>query len=150
MTTSRLASVALAAAALAAAGCGGHQSRPPAAPAPSATTPSFATDANCRALTQLPQQVATAMTGSAAAGEAPDGALQSLAATAPSEIRSDLAVMASGIRELSAAISDAAADPDTAPDPAAVTRLQRTLADIDQVALTQANQDVGAWVQRYC
>jgi hypothetical protein len=144
---SRSGALALAAGALAASGCG---DTPTATPAPTPARSSFATTEHCRQLRELPQHVAAALAGSTAESRAPERILTELQATAPAEIKADLAAVASGYAMLSKAVADASVDANTAPDPAAVERLQKALKAVDQTALTQANQDISSWVASNC
>jgi hypothetical protein len=104
----------------------------------------------CKDLANLGQKYSEALSGSGAGADLNKTAqaLQEFADDAPSEIKSDFQVVADYMKK----VADVAGNlkPGQTPDPATLSKLQKLGTSIDTQKLTQASQNITAWVQKNC
>jgi hypothetical protein len=104
----------------------------------------------CKDLQNLGQKYSQALSGSGAGTDLKKTAqvIQEFADDAPSEIKSDFQIVADYMSK----VADAAGDlkPGQTPSPAQLQKLQKLATSIDTQKLTQASQNITAWVSKNC
>jgi hypothetical protein len=110
----------------------------------------LASTGNCRELTNLAKKYQTAFSG---AGQGADlkkaaAAMQEFAKKAPGDIKADFQVVADYFSKIAEATGSL--KPGKTPDAATAAKLQKLATEIDQTKLTQASQNITAWVQKNC
>jgi hypothetical protein len=104
----------------------------------------------CKDLQNLGQKYSQALSGSGAGTDLKKTAqvIQEFADDAPSEIKSDFQVVADYMSK----IADVAGDlkPGQTPSPTQLQKLQKLSTSIDTQKLTQASQNITAWVTKNC
>lgn len=153
---------------LVAAGCGGGKKNIAATTAPTSTAPAtskaatttaatstsdlsgIASAANCKELADLGTKFSEAAGGSANSRDTKKVAqlLQEFAAKTPSDIRPDFKVVADAFSKIADAVGNVT--PGATPDATMIAKLQKLAAEIDTAKLTQASQNISAWVQKNC
>ncbi len=153
---------------LVAAACGGGGKKSVATTAPAATVPAATTAAiatvptttsslaglasakNCKELGDLGTKFSEAVSGTGTSTDVKKMAqlLQDFAAKTPTSIRPDFTFLAGAYSKIADAIVNF--KPGTTPDPAALAKLQKVSAEIDTNRLTQASQNIAAWLQENC
>jgi hypothetical protein len=116
------------------------------------TTSGFAglSGGKCRDLAESSQKLSAAFTGAASGDALKKQAelLQDFAKKVPSEIRADFQVLADYVSTFAGLAAGLKAG--QTPDPQTLAKLQKAATEIDQAKLTQASQNVAAWVQKNC
>lgn len=151
---------------LTAAGCGGDDdeaaadTEAAATATPAATdaeaseeseTPDFASSENCTALAALGVKVSLALGGAGGADvEETKKHLNEFADEAPEEIRADFAVIADAYAKIGDTLGDLGLTAGETPSVEDQARLQELAAELDQPALTSANENITAWVNKNC
>ena len=104
----------------------------------------------CKDLQNLGQKYSSALSGSGAGTDLKKTAqvIQEFADDAPSEIKADFQVVADYMSK----VADVAGNlkPGQTPDPATLQKLQKLATSIDTQKLTQASQNITAWVAKNC
>jgi hypothetical protein len=104
----------------------------------------------CKDLQNLGQKYSAALSGSGAGTDLKKTAqvIQEFADDAPSEIKADFQVVADYMSK----VADVAGNlkPGQTPDPATLQKLQKLATSIDTQKLTQASQNITAWVAKNC
>lgn len=161
--------------ALTAAGCGGGGSKSAATTAaatteatttqsqatsteskPATTTSSsselggIATASNCKELTDLGQKFSSAFSGASNSNDLKKEAqlLKEFADKTPADIRPDFEVVADYLTKIAEVAGSV--KPGSTPDPATLAKLQKVATEVNQQKLTQASQNITAWVQKNC
>ena len=106
--------------------------------------------AKCRELAESAAGLSSAFTGAAGDFDVKKAAAfyQELAKKVPSEIRADFQVIADFVSKYAEVAGNL--KPGETPDPAMIAKLQKLATEIDQAKLTQASQNISAWVQKGC
>lgn len=108
------------------------------------------TSGKCKDLQNLGQKYSAALSGGGAGSDLKKTAqvVQEFADEAPSEIKADFQVVADYMSK----IADAAGNlkPGQTPDAATLQKLQKLSTSIDTQKLTQASQNITAWVSKNC
>jgi hypothetical protein len=117
----------------------------------SSGTPDFASTSNCQQLGELGAQVAAAMggTGTADAQKTID-LFSEFADQAPAEIRDDFQVVADAYSKIADALGGVNVAAGETPDPEALQKLQEASSEIDQAKVTEATNNITAWVTENC
>lgn len=114
-------------------------------------TPDFASSENCTALAALGVKVSLALGGAGGADvEETKKLLNEFAAEAPEEIRADFAVIADAYAKIGDTLGDLGLTAGETPSAEDQARLQELAAELDQPALTSANENITAWVNKNC
>jgi hypothetical protein len=104
----------------------------------------------CKDLANLGQKYSQALSGSGAGTDLKKTAqvIQEFADDAPSEIKSDFQTLADYMSK----VADVAGDlkPGQTPSPSQLQKLQKLGTEIDTQKLTQASQNITAWVSKNC
>ena len=104
----------------------------------------------CKDLQNLGQKYSAALSGSGAGTDLKKTAqvIQEFADDAPSEVKADFQVVADYMSK----VADVAGNlkPGQTPDPATLQKLQKLATSIDTQKLTQASQNITAWVAKNC
>lgn len=105
---------------------------------------------NCKELADLGTKFSEALGGTGTGADVKKVAdlLQQFAAKTPESIRPDFTYLAGAYSKIAEAIGNV--KPGSTPDPAAIAKLQKVGTEIDAKKLTQASQNIGAWVQQNC
>lgn len=160
--------IVLAVLVLVAAGCGGGKKNTAATTAPATTAPAtteaatttaatstsglpgIASAANCKELADLGAKFSQAIGGSADSQDTKKVAqlLQEFAAKTPPDIRPDFKVVADAFSKIADAVGNDTAG--ATPDATMLAKLQQLASEIDTAKLTQASQNISAWVQKNC
>lgn len=114
-------------------------------------TPDFASSENCTALAALGVKVSLALGGAGGADvEETKKLLNEFADEAPEEIRADFAVIADAYAKIGDTLGDLGLTAGETPSSEDQARLQELAAELDQPALTSANENITAWVNKNC
>jgi hypothetical protein len=148
---------------LAAWGCGGGDDESAADTEAAATTapatteaepteaPDFASAANCAELVSLGLKVSLALGGTGGADvEKTKELLNAFSDEAPEEIRADFEVIAEAYAKIGDTLGDLGLTGGETPTAEDQARLQQLAAELDQPALTRANENITAWVNENC
>jgi hypothetical protein len=104
----------------------------------------------CKDLANLSQKYSEALSGQGGSQDLKTTVqvVQDFADDAPSDIKSDFQVFADYLKKLSAVIGNF--KPGQVPDAATLAKLQKLGTSIDTQKLTQAAQNIEAWVTKNC
>lgn len=110
----------------------------------------LASSSNCKELADLGAQYSKAITGAANGQDLKKTGqlLEEFASKTPSDIRPDFKVVADAYSKLAGTIGTL--KPGATPDPAALAKLQKLIAGLDQARLTQATQHISKWLRQNC
>jgi hypothetical protein len=165
---SALAVLLLAVLALTAAGCGGGGSKNSAATTEAATTEAATTEeatteatttspigglvasGKCKDLANLGQKYSEALSGAGDTQNLKKTAevVQKFADEAPSEIKDDFKVVADYLTKVADVVGNI--KPGQTPDAATLGKLQKLSTEVDAQKLTQAGNNITAWVSKNC
>ena len=116
----------------------------------SSGTPDFASAANCQELGQLGAAVSSALSGTGSDTEDTVEAFSQFADKAPEEIRDDFQVLADAYSKIAEALGDVNLAAGETPGPEALQKLQEVSSQINQAEVTEASNNITAWVQENC
>jgi len=104
----------------------------------------------CRDLAESGQKLSAAFSGGTSGQSLKKYSelLKEFAKKVPSEIRGDFQVLADYVSKIADATGNLKAG--QTPDPQVLAKLQKLATQIDQAKLTQASQNITAWVQKNC
>jgi hypothetical protein len=110
----------------------------------------LASSANCKQLAGLGQEFSSAFTGAANAKDLKKEVelLKAFADKTPSDIRPDFEVVADYLSKFAEAFGGIKVG--KTPDAATIAKLQKIATSLDQAKLTQASQNISAWVTKNC
>jgi hypothetical protein len=104
----------------------------------------------CKELANLEQKYSSALSGSGGTTDLKKTAqiVQEFADQAPSEIKGDFQVVADYLKKVADVVGNV--KPGQTPDAATIAKLQKLSTEIDTQKLTQAGQNITAWVAKNC
>lgn len=106
---------------------------------------------NCKELGEIGAKVSAALgSGGSADTEKTKEFLDEFADKAPEEIRDDFQIIADAYGKIVEALGDVNVAAGETPGPEALAKLQALATEIDQEELTQANNNITAWVTENC
>jgi hypothetical protein len=109
----------------------------------------IASASNCRELADLSGKLAQAFGGTPSADSKKYAAfLQAYAERAPADIRPDFQTLADAYSKIAGALGGYT--PGSTPSAAQLAKMMKAVQGLDQAKITQAGQNIGAWVQKNC
>jgi hypothetical protein len=115
----------------------------------SSGTPNFA-DEDCLELGKVGAAVSSALSGSGADTEDTVNFFNEFADRAPEEIRDDFQIIADAYAKIAEALGDVNLAAGETPSPEALQKLQEVSSQINQAEVTEASNNISAWVQENC